>query len=101
MGLEKVGGEATVAWEFDPSEKTQYAQNAHRILHPHIELRGNICNTDTSTLEDFDVFCFTPPCQAFSTNGKRKGFEDTRGTLVFEALKIAKEKNQKFFLWKM
>lgn len=31
------------------------------------------------------------PCQAFSVAGKRKGFEDTRGTLFFEIARAIKE----------
>lgn len=37
-------------------------------------------------------------CQAFSISGKRKGFEDTRGTLFFEIARIAKEKQPKILL---
>src|SRR5690606_25123853 len=37
-------------------------------------------------------------CQAFSVAGKRKGFEDTRGTLFFEIARIAK-KTQPKALW--
>src|SRR5699024_12881950 len=36
--------------------------------------------------------------QAFSVSGKRKGFEDTRGTLFFEIARIAKEKQPKALL---
>lgn len=32
------------------------------------------------------------PCQAFSSAGKRLGFEDTKGTLFFEVERIIKEK---------
>ena len=32
------------------------------------------------------------PCQAFSTAGRRKGFEDARGTLFFELARVVKEK---------
>ena len=38
------------------------------------------------------------PCQAFSIAGQRKGFEDTRGTLFFDVLRILKEKRPKYFL---
>src|SRR5690625_2280424 len=38
------------------------------------------------------------PCQSFSVAGKRKGFEDTRGTLFFEIARIAKEKQPKALL---
>src|SRR5690625_778384 len=38
------------------------------------------------------------PCQSFSVAGKRKGFEDTRGTLFFEIARIAREKQPKALL---
>lgn len=96
MGFKPLGGECVMAWEYDPTEKrTQYAQNAHRLLHPEITVQGDICEANTDSIPDFDVFCFTPPCQAFSLAGKRRGFEDTRGTLIFEVLRIAKAKRPK------
>ncbi len=42
-----------------------------------------------------DVYCFGFPCQAFSIAGQRRGFEDTRGTLIFDILRIAKERQPK------
>ncbi len=95
MGLEGLGGKGVIAWEYDPTSKRQYAQEAHKLLHPNIPIGGDICEVDTDNLVDFDVLCFTPPCQSFSVAGKRGGFEDTRGTLTFEALRIAKAKQPK------
>lgn len=37
-------------------------------------------------------------CQAFSIAGKRKGFDDTRGTLFFEIARILKDKRPRYFL---
>lgn len=96
LGLEPVGGKGVIAWEYDPTEKRrQYAQDAHKLLHPEIPIHGDICEANTDELPDFDVFCFTPPCQSFSVAGKRGGFADTRGTLTFEALRIADSKKPK------
>ena len=96
LGLKDLGFEGLIAWEYDPSsKKKQYAQEAHKLLHPDIKVEGDICASDTKEIPDFDVFCFTPPCQAFSLAGKRGGFDDTRGTLTFEALRIAKDKKPK------
>lgn len=96
LGLKDLGGKGLMAWEYDPTEKrTQYAQEAHKLLHPDIPVHGDICEVDTNELPNFDLLCFTPPCQAFSVAGKRGGFDDTRGTLTFEALRIAKAKRPK------
>ena len=62
MGLEGLGGKGVIAWEYDPTSKRQYAQDAHKLLHPEIEVQGDICSVDTSEVPDIDLFCFTPPC---------------------------------------
>lgn len=44
-------------------------------------------------------FCFfSPPCQAFSKSGKQKGFDDTRGTLIYEVFRILKKHKPKYIL---
>ena len=45
-----------------------------------------------------DLYVAGFPCQAFSTAGKRKGFEDTRGTLFFDLLQYLKAKKPKYFI---
>jgi len=49
-------------------------------------------------LPDFDFLLAGFPCQAFSSAGKRLGFEDTRGTLFFQIARILKDKKPKGFL---
>lgn len=46
-----------------------------------------------------DILVGGSPCQAFSCNGKRGGFEDTRGTLFYEYARIIKESQPKCFIY--
>ena len=59
---------------------------------------GDIRKIDAADIPDHDILVGGFPCQAFSQAGKKKGFEDTRGTLFFEIARILKEKQPKAFL---
>lgn len=97
FGFEAVGGKCVLAAEYDPTAegKRQFAQDAYKTLHPGTPVVGDVFKLDATDVPDHDVLSFTTPCQSFSVAGKRLGFEDTRGTLVFEALRIANEKHPK------
>lgn len=53
---------------------------------------------ETGRIPDFDLLCAGFPCQAFSIAGKRKGFEDARGTLFFEIARLLTDKRPKYVL---
>lgn len=53
----------------------------------------------TPYLGKVDLFVGGAPCQAFSMVGKRKGFEDTRGTLFREFARVVKECQPKVFIF--
>ena len=46
-----------------------------------------------------DLLVGGSPCQSFSVNGKRLGFEDTRGTLFYDFARIIKECEPKIFIY--
>jgi DNA (cytosine-5)-methyltransferase 1 len=56
---------------------------------------GDATKINPEELPDFDMLCGGFPCQAFSIAGRRKGFEDTRGTLFFDIARILKVKRPK------
>ncbi len=49
--------------------------------------------------KEIDLLIAGFPCQSFSIAGNKKGFEDERGNLFFEALRILKEVKPKYFLF--
>lgn len=52
----------------------------------------------TDELPDFDILCAGFPCQAFSIAGKRRGFNESRGTMFFEVARILRDKKPKYFI---
>lgn len=53
---------------------------------------------DPEGMPDFDLICAGFPCQSFSVAGKRRGFSDMRGTLIFEVARIVAKKRPAFLL---
>ena len=114
-GLELVGHECVGHCEID-----KYAEASYRSMHTITEtqraylstlslqerqqeilkedyLNGEWYSADITRvrpedLPEADCYCFGFPCQAFSIAGNRRGFEDARGTLFFEVMRLAKER---------
>lgn len=79
------------------SEKDAHAQKMYELNYGEIP-DGDITTVDASTVPDHDVILAGFPCQPFSSAGHKLGFEDARGTLFFDILRIAKEKTPKVLL---
>lgn len=60
---------------------------------------GDITKINAKEIPEFDILVGGFPCQAFSIAGKRKGFEDTRGTLFFDLARLLKEKRPRYFIF--
>jgi len=73
-------------------------QNNESITRRH-KAYGDITTINADTLPDFDCLVGGFPCQAFSIAGKRKGFDDTRGTLFFDLARILRAKQPRLFVF--
>lgn len=80
------------------SEIDKFAQQSYGANFDSSVLIGDITKVNETDIPDHDLLVGGFPCQAFSIAGQRKGFEDTRGTLFFDVLRILKEKQPKYFL---
>jgi len=58
----------------------------------------DITDIDEKKIPNHDILCAGFPCQPFSIGGFRKGFEDVRGTLFFEIVRILNEKKPEIFI---
>jgi DNA (cytosine-5)-methyltransferase 1 len=77
----------------------KYACQIYRKHYGDKELvEGDIRTIDANTIPDFELLTAGFPCQSFSLAGKRKGFEDTRGTLFYEVARIAEAKRPRLLL---
>ena len=88
--LDALGGFECVGF----CEIDKYAKRAYETLY---DTKGEMYfedarNIDPDDLPDIDLICAGFPCQSFSIAGKRRGFDDTRGTLFFEVARIAAAK---------
>lgn len=81
------------------SEIDKYAAQIYQSHYPKHKNYGDITKIDAHDLPDFDMLIGGFPCQSFSIAGKRKGFEDTRGTLFFDLARILRAKRPRLFLF--
>lgn len=91
IAMQNLGGRCVFSSEWDAQAQKTYFLNFGEVPF------GDITKEFTKSYipDDFDILCAGFPCQAFSLAGKRRGFEETRGTLFFEVADILKRKQPK------
>lgn len=79
-------------------EIDKYARQSFKQLHNPQTFYNDITTRNHKEVEKLDLYVAGFPCQSFSMAGKRKGFEETRGTLFFNVAEFIKENQPKTFI---
>ena len=88
----KLGGTCVFSSEWDKYAQKTYAHNFGETP------AGDITKIDEADIPNHDFLLAGFPCQPFSIIGDKLGFEDTRGTLFFDIVRILKKKQPGAFL---
>ena len=92
VALEKYGNKCVFSADFNKYACDTYSKNFND--YPLIDIQ----KYPEKQIPNHDILCAGFPCQPFSIGGKRKGFDDVRGTLFFDIVRILKEKKPKIFI---
>ena len=90
VALERNGMKCVGFSEIDPK-----AVETYRLFFGEEENFGDLNLIDTSKLPKFDMLIAGFPCQSFSIVGKREGFNDDRGLVIYGIVRILRECNVK------
>jgi DNA (cytosine-5)-methyltransferase 1 len=102
QGVEQAGFDIRLTCEVD-----KYCRQTIALNKPDIALIGDINNYSADEIlsyagltrsDDVDLIIGGPPCQAFSTAGKRNGFNDDRGNAFITYLNIAFDIRPKYLV---
>lgn len=98
IAMQEAGGRCVFTSEWDSKAKETYSKNYGEVPFGDItQFTKSMEGGDllVNGIPQHDILCGGFPCQPFSQAGLKRGFEDARGTLFFDILKIAKERRPK------
>lgn len=100
IGLAKAGLNVVIGQDFDASCVKTMRANRHKVLEGdirEIEPQQLLSLTGLHIGEPF-LICGGPPCQPFSTAGKRLGINDPRGSLFMDFIRMIDYIRPRFFV---
>jgi DNA (cytosine-5)-methyltransferase 1 len=90
QALTSLGHECVLACDIDKFCQQNYKENYG------VDVVNDVKTIDENNMPNFDILTSGFPCQSFSNSGKKKAFDDDRGLLFDEIMRIAKVKKPRF-----
>ena len=90
LGFEQAGFQTLWANDVD-----KHASKTYRLNFSNHFIEKDIYDLNGKDLEPVDILAGGFPCQPFSVAGYRKGFDDERGNLFYEIIRIVNELKEK------
>lgn len=100
IGLGKAGLNVVLGQDFEPTCVETMKANGHNVLGGDIREIAPQTLLDMTNLKVGEPFliCGGPPCQPFSTAGKRLGINDPRGSLFMDFIRMIDYIRPRFFV---
>lgn len=100
IGLEQAGLNVVIGQDFEPACVETMRANGHNVLEGDIREIEPQQMLDMAGLRVGEPFlvCGGPPCQPFSTAGKRLGINDPRGSLFMDYIRMIDYIEPRFFI---
>lgn len=94
LGLELLGLTCVAHSEIDADSEYTY-----KTLYNDERNLGDLTTLDFNIIPECDILIAGFPCQTFSIVGKREGFDDERGKIIYHLTNILKNKNIPYFIF--
>ena len=94
IALQELGGKCVFSSEWEPHAKETYLNNYGEVPFGDITRFTQSGSSEAllaNGVPPHTILCGGFPCQPFSQAGLKRGFDDARGTLFFDILKIARD----------
>lgn len=100
IGLEKAGLNIAIGQDFDTACVSTMKANGHKALAGDIHQinAGDLLGQTGMVRGEPFLICGGPPCQPFSTAGKRLGINDPRGSLFMDFIRMIDYIRPRFFI---
>lgn len=95
LGFHKAGFTTEWANEFDKKITPSYRHNFPDVT---LDDRSLFDIPSIDMPDDIDGLIGGPPCQSWSIGGSNRGFEDKRGQVLLEYIRVIEDKQPKFFV---